>query len=195
LDFNAYTRVVPTPGQQEWVQKPRRQLPLEVGIGLRAARIRAGLSQQELAERTAEVALQLQAARTTRYLAWAADGISRRTISYLERGERAPNIRTVRLLIASLDLGKRDPLRRQLLKHVSLATKPTRRARAMVETNLVVGVANRLLSAGGRALNKQLSGQREQAKREREEGIRERKGGWPKRHPLKGRRKRQRSGR
>ena len=168
----------------------RRELAREVGRQLREMRTLHGLTQQELAGRTAEVALALQQERVTRNLSWAAGGLTQRTISYLETGQRAPSVRAARLLIEALALPAGHPLRRDLIKYASRARSFKRRARAATRTNRLAGAADRLVGATARALLNRMEDLKAWARADREAGRRTRKGGWPQRHPLISRRRR-----
>jgi transcriptional regulator with XRE-family HTH domain len=173
----------------------RGQISPDLGRRLREARLEAGLTQQELARRMAEIAVSWQKQRTIRSMSAVASSVTRQTISYLEMGQRAPSIRTARLLAAALGLPQRDKLRRDLLQQASSAKAQWRQAQALTYRNRLARWANGLLEAGGRALSQQMGELKDKARREREAGRRRRKGGWPQRHPLVGIKRRRGRGR
>lgn len=158
--------------------RKRREMSAAAGRLVRAARLRAGLSQEGLAARTAEVARGWQTTRGRRRGA-TATGISQATISRLETGSRAPSIRTARLLIEALGLGRRDPLRKALLGEVSRSKRAGRRVRSRVRRSAVLRLGVRAL--GGTVNHATGRLQAAEAKRLRQLGRRQQKGGMPRR--------------
>jgi DNA-binding XRE family transcriptional regulator len=171
---HAYTRMVTRPAKG----LERRRISPTTGDSLRAARVGAELTQEQLAARTADVARQWQKDRSRRRRV-EASGLSRSTISRLETGSRAPSIRTARLLIEALGLRRRDPLRKALIAEVSPSKQPTRRLRGAVRRSTALRLGIRALSATAHRPTSKI--QASEAKRLRQIGRRFQKGGMPKR--------------
>ena len=186
---NAYARMVTKSGDVVWSRRRRRRLPLEVGQLLRLTRIRAGLSQRLLAERTVEVAQVVRQRRrtTAEPLRGQSSGVAYSMVGRLERGERAPSVRTARLLIAALGLSKWHGLGRDLLRHSSPARAQRRRFKATVDSKPLAGLVNGLASGALSEVRRTIADLPGRAQRERDAGLRKQKGGWPRRHKGRGR--------
>lgn len=181
---HTHTRTVASPAIVRLRSKPIRRMPAEVGEALRSARRRAGLTQEGLAARTAEVAASWQSQRSRRR-GVDAGGVSRQTVSALETGSRSPSVRTAWLLIEALGLPRRDPVRKALLGAVSRSTRASRLIRSKVRRSAVLRFGAR---AAGDTVNFATGRLRAwEAERLRKLGRRRRKGGSPRRRARRGR--------
>lgn len=156
--------------------RDRRFLPQWVAEELVGARVRAGLTQNGLAARTAMVAARRQRSRSRKRGVVVA-GVSQQTISALERGERAPSTRSARLITEALGLGRMHSLRRGLFRSASRSRRRGLRARQAVRRSPLLRVGTRLLDRSLAHLVSQLDDA--EAERQRQIGERTHRGGRP----------------